>query len=366
MKKSLFMCLALLMAATAARAGDFDALKARLAADGVPRAQLDDVFSNPRVAFTPDAMGKKLLEMYTRKFGSAVVLEMQKRLADLGYFFGKADGRPDTVLRTGIRTFQKDHGLPEDGRLSMDLLTLARQERKKAGPETSARLKELADKGPPDIYESILQPERLAEAREFLDANRKVLEEVRARYGVPPELAVGLLTLETRVGRFLGENTAFNNLASMAASTSSAKVMSVFDGETVTPGQAAWLDKQAAGKADWAYKELKALFKYGRDNHLEIAALPGSIYGAIGISQFMPTSILVFGMDGDGDGRIDIFTVPDAVHSMANYLRKHGFSGNLDDEATMREALFRYNHSQTYVNTIMALFHYLKGGPARP
>jgi membrane-bound lytic murein transglycosylase B len=248
----------------------------------------------------------------------------------------------------------------------MDLLTLARQERKKAGPETSARLKELADKGPPDIYESILQPERLAEAREFLDANRKVLEEVRARYGVPPELAVGLLTLETRVGRFLGENTAFNNLASMAASTSSAKVMSVFDGETVTPGQAAWLDKQAAGKADWAYKELKALFKYGRDNHLEIAALPGSIYGAIGISQFMPTSILVFGMDGDGDGRIDIFTVPDAVHSMANYLRKHGFSGNLDDEATMREALFRYNHSQTYVNTIMALFHYLKGGPARP
>jgi membrane-bound lytic murein transglycosylase B len=63
---------------------------------------------------------------------------------------------------------------------------------------------------------------------------------------------------------------------------------------------------------------------------------------------------------------VDIFNVRDAVHSMANYLRNHGFTGNLDDEATMREALFRYNHSDTYVNTIMAVAHYLKGGSPQP
>ena len=42
----------------------------------------------------------------------------------------------------------------------------------------------------------------------------------------------------------------------------------------------------------------------------------GSIYGAIGISQFMPTNALKFGQDGDGDGRVDLFRHEDAVHSL--------------------------------------------------
>jgi len=365
-KRALFCCLMLLVAATAATAGDFDAVKARLAADGVSQAELNKVFSNPKVAFNPDAMGKKLLDLYTRKYGSDVVRETQARLAALGYFFAPANGRPDFVFRNGVRAFQKDHGLPVDGRYSQDLLTLARQEQSKASPATQQELKAMAAKGPPDMYDVIIQPERLAEAKEFLNANKAVLEQVQARYGVPPAVTVGLLTVETRVGKFLGDNLAVNNLASMAACTSAAKAMSSLAGENVTPDRRAWLDTQAAKWAEWAYKELKALFTYARANGLDLTAMPGSIHGAIGVSQFMPTSILHFGRDGDGDGRVDIFSVPDAVNSMANYLREHGFTGNLDDEDALRKALFRYNHSQTYVNTIMAVSHYLKGGPALP
>lgn len=353
--------------AAPAHAGDFDALKARLASDGVSRAAVDAAFLNPAVAYTPTPMGTKLLEMYTKKYGSDVVRALQARLSELGYYFGQATGRPDFVFRNGVRAFQRDHGLAEDGKPGQDLLSLARQEQKKASAKTSAELKALADKGPPDVYEVILKPERLAEAREFLQANQAVLEEVRQRYGVPPTVTVGLLTVETRVGKFLGDNLALNNLASMAVSTSAQRVMGpFFAGENVTPDRKAWLDSQAADKAAWAYKELRALFKYATDNGLDPASMPGSIYGAIGVSQFMPTSILHFGRDGDGDGRINIFTVRDAVNSMGNYLRQHGFTGNLEDESTLREALFKYNHSQTYVNTIMAVSHFLKGGPALP
>lgn len=368
----ILMLLAVLLASASASpgaagaAGDFDAVKARLVSDGVPQAEVSAAFSRPEVRFTTDPMGKKLLEMYTAKYGSDALRQLQTRLAVLGFFFGPASGRPDYVFRNGVRAFQKEHGLAPDGRITPDLVALARQEERKAPPEVQAQLKELAAKGPPDMYEVIMQPERLAEAKDFLDANGPVLEEVRMRYGVPPTVTVGLLTVETRTGKFLGDNLAVNNLASMAASTSTAKVMDVFAGENVTPERRAWLDAKAAEKAAWAYTELKALFRYARQNGLDMTAMPGSIYGAIGVSQFMPTSLLRFGMDGDGDGKVDIFNVRDAVNSMGNYLRNHGFTGNLEDEATLRESLFRYNHSQTYVNTIMAVSHYLKGGPAIP
>jgi len=344
----------------------FTALKARLVADGVPQGEVQSVFSKPGVAFTPDPMGKKLLEMYTAKYGSDVVRKLQARLTALDYFFGQPNGRPDYPFRNGVRAFQRDHGLTPDGRYSLDMLTLAEQEQQKASAGTRQELKALADKGPPDVYEAILTPERLAEAKEFFDANQALLEDVRARYGVPPAVAVGLLTVETRAGKFLGDNLAVNNLASMAASNTSAGVLSLFAGESVTPERKAWLDSKAAEKAAWAYGELKALFTYARQNRLDMASMPGSIYGAIGVSQFMPSSLLRYGVDGDGDGRVDIFNVRDAVFSMANYLRNHGFTGDLEDEAALREALFRYNHSQTYVNTIMAVSHSLKGGQAVP
>ena len=354
------------LAAIPARAGQFDALKSRLAADGVPQAEVTAVFSKPGVAFSPDPMGKKLLEMYTAKYGSDVVRRLQVRLANLGYYFGQCTGRLDFVFRNGVRAFQRDHGLAPDGRYSLDLATLADQEQQKAAAQVSQELKALADKGPPDVYEAILTPERLAEAKEFYDANQALLRDMNARYGVPAVVAVGLLTVETRTGKFLGDNLAVNNLASMAASTTASGVMGAFAGENVTPERKAWLDSKASEKASWAFAELKALFTYARQNRLDMASMPGSIYGAIGVSQFMPSSLLRFGVDGDGDGRVDIFNVRDAVFSMANYLRNHGFTGNIDDDSAMREALFRYNHSQTYVNTIMAVAHFLKGGPAQP
>lgn len=56
-----------------------------------------------------------------------------------------------------------------------------------------------------------------------------------------------------------------------------------------------------------------------RDN-VPPSHLPGSIYGAVGLCQFMPSNIAVYGADGNGDGRVDLFDTSDAIASLANYL----------------------------------------------
>ena len=199
----------------------------------------------------------------------------------------------------------------------------------------------------------------MAEAKEFYDANLPLLQKVEATYGIPPEIAVGILTVETRVGKFLGRESAFRTLASMAATREYADVKAVFIREHPSGKSLAWLVKRMRQKADWAYDELKALLRYSIAKGADPRTLPGSIYGAIGISQFMPSNALRFGVDGDGDGRVDLFTVDDALHSMGNYLKAHGWKP-AKTRRGQRQVLYRYNHSVTYVNTIMAVADFLR------
>jgi membrane-bound lytic murein transglycosylase B len=86
---------------------------------------------------------------------------------------------------------------------------------------------------------------------------------------------------------------------------------------------------------------------------------PGSIYGAIGLCQFLPSNILPYGVDADHDGRINLFTKADALYSIANYLREHGWKDNMD-EVSRREAILSYNKSSVYANTVLAVAQKLK------
>jgi len=257
--------------------------------------------------------------------------------------------------------FQHVHGLRVDGKPSMALLRSLKQEHRKA-PPTIGQL-DLPTPVRPLVYESVLQPERIAEAREFLLLNEDLLKEIHRRYGISPRVAVGLLALETRVGNYLGEKEAFTTLASMAISTDLEAMEPFLENQPITPGHRVWLQEKCRQKADWAYQELKALLTYANRNEVDLVGLPGSVYGAIGICQFMPTNALRYGVDGDGDGRIDLFKIEDALTSMGNFMVHHGWRKGLNE----RKALFRYNHSRVYVNTILTLAEHLSiGYPTYP
>jgi len=128
-------------------------------------------------------------------------------------------------------------------------------------------------------------------------------------------------------------------------------VKEFLEDQDIKPGLHGWLQKRCRQKSDWAYQELKALLQYARTNQLDPVALKGSQYGAIGICQFMPSNAIKYGVDGDGDGRVDLFEVEDALPSMGNYMRANGWKG----DSSIEKALYRYNPSEIYINTIMAM-----------
>jgi hypothetical protein len=82
---------------------------------------------------------------------------------------------------------------------------------------------------------------------------------------------------------------------------------------------------------------------------------------AVGPMQFIPSSWATFGIDGDGDGKIDPFDIDDAAASAAKYLCRAG-GGDLSNEASQRNAVYSYNRSTAYVDTVMALAAVYAGG----
>jgi len=142
-------------------------------------------------------------------------------------------------------------------------------------------------------------PERLSRARAFLDTHRKVLTRIEDEYGVPKEVEVAILLVETDLGRYLGSGRAFNILASMAAATDIDSVKPWLSPELLKSAERERLEKKLRDKSRWAYEELRALLIYSRQNQIDLLEIKGSIFGAIGLCQFMPSNALRFGIDQD-------------------------------------------------------------------
>ncbi len=203
------------------------------------------------------------------------------------------------------------------------------------------------------VYRGYLNFRVLAKARSFLRENRALLNKASASYSVPPEIVVSILLIETRLGKSTGRNIVFNRLASMAGSSDLGTIRPYLKG-TVTAANEENARAWCREKADWAYNELKALLDYSWINGVDPLSIRGSIYGAIGLCQFMPSNIFSYGVDADKDGRIDPFVTPDAIHSIANYLHQHGWNSGISP-ARRRRVIFEYNNSTTYVNTVLAV-----------
>lgn len=206
----------------------------------------------------------------------------------------------------------------------------------------------------PRFYKNVITSENVARCREFLRVHASAFALAEQRYQVPGEIAAALLFVETRLGAVLGKEGAFRTLASMA---SAARPEDIPDWLPRLPGyeeRLDWMREIMPRRAEWAYKELRALLLFGRAQGMDILAVPGSVYGAVGICQFMPSNLDMYGADGDGDGVVNLFGVPDAVASLSNYLARHGWEKNLN-RARRHAVLKRYNKADIYADTILAL-----------
>jgi membrane-bound lytic murein transglycosylase B len=240
--------------------------------------------------------------------------------------------------------------------MSSKLETLIKNQARK--PATTSSFQSKA------VYKGPLKQNMITQARSYLEENKDLLERISIQYCIPKEIIVSILLVETRLGEFLGGRGAFNSLASMALCTDLETIRPYLPKKLVNKKNEEYARTICRQKADWAYFELQALILYCTYSGFDPLALPGSIYGAIGLCQFMPTNALTYGVDADNDGRIDLFVKTDALYSIANYLREHGWGCQMD-RAGQQKAIYAYNHSVVYANTILAVADKLKDKPRK-
>ncbi|MGQ9499854.1 MAG: lytic murein transglycosylase [Dissulfurimicrobium sp.] len=201
-------------------------------------------------------------------------------------------------------------------------------------------------------YGQFLRPERIAKADMFLRANYQLLARIEQEYGVPKEIFVAILLVETDLGRNPGGATTFNVLASMAMASDLEEVRQWLPPDLLSSDDKDIIEAKIQKKSEWAYQELRALIDYADQNNIDPLSIRGSIFGAIGICQFMPSNAIFFGVDEDKDGRIDLFSMADAIASMANYLKSYGWSPELDYDGEI-QAILKYNYSRPYAETVL-------------
>lgn len=141
---------------------------------------------------------------------------------------------------------------------------------------------------------------RIDQGVAFWNQHAETLARAEREYGVPAEVIVAIIGVETFFGRNTGNWRVIDALATLG-----------FD---------------YPPRADFFRKELREFLILTREQQVDPLSLKGSYAGAMGLPQFMPSSFRAYAVDFDGDGRIDIWNNPvDAIGSVASYFQRHGW-----------------------------------------
>ncbi len=189
------------------------------------------------------------------------------------------------ALRAGV-----DHGTIDSALMSAEpiprVMELARNQ-----PEFKMTFDE--------YLQVVVSPERVARGRVLLQENRALVSRFAQPAGIPDSTVVALWGIESNYGTQLGDFEVVPALATLAYNNFRAKFFR---------------------------EQLIAALRILSQGHIALHAMKGSWAGAMGQCQFIPTSFLAYAADGDGDGRMDIWTnKTDVFASIVNYLQRVGW-----------------------------------------
>jgi membrane-bound lytic murein transglycosylase B len=150
-----------------------------------------------------------------------------------------------------------------------------------------------------------VEPVRIKAGVAFWKANSQWLATAEELYGVPPEIVVGILGVETIYGRQMGNFRVIDALSTLAFDFPSGR----------------------SDRSEFFRDELESWFVLCKSESVEPLDWKSSYAGAIGMAQFMPSSFNKYAVDLDGDGHVDLQrSAADAIGSVANYLAEHGWT----------------------------------------
>ncbi|MEE8320568.1 MAG: lytic murein transglycosylase B [Gammaproteobacteria bacterium] len=145
-----------------------------------------------------------------------------------------------------------------------------------------------------------LQQDRVEQGVKFWQRHVNTLRNAEARFGVPPEIIVAIIGVETRYGQFSGKYRVIDSLVTLAF--------------------------QYPKRSAFFRSELEQYLLLTREQGLDPLAIRGSYAGAMGIPQFISSSYRRYAIDFDNDGYTDIWENPvDAIGSVGNYFKRHGW-----------------------------------------
>jgi len=200
----------------------------------------------------------------------------------------------------------------------------------------------------------------IGKAKQYMQKYEAELARIEEQYRVDKKVITAILLVESGLGASVGTRSTLNTLSTMAALMEPA-VRNMFwdsipESKKISRKK---FEKKAAARSKWAYEELKAFLTYADREGFDPTAIPGSFAGAVGVAQFMPTSILAYGKDGDDDGMVDMLNHADSMASVANFLKSHGWRQGQDSKKAQK-IIHHYNHSTYYVNIILKIAGLLK------
>lgn len=145
-----------------------------------------------------------------------------------------------------------------------------------------------------------ITPDNVQNGVAFWNQYQDALIRAQQVYGVPPEIIIGIIGVETRWGRVMGKTRILDALATLSFNY--------------------------PRRAEYFSSELETFLLMARDEQDDPLDLKGSFAGAMGYGQFMPSSYKQYAVDFNGDGHINLWDPEDAIGSVANYFKEHGWT----------------------------------------
>lgn len=137
----------------------------------------------------------------------------------------------------------------------------------------------------------------MSKGKSLKNANASLFNQIESRYGVPPGPLLAIWGMETGFGSYLGNANTLSAVATLA-----------YD----------------CRRSDYFTDQLYAALQLVQRGTLSGSSV-GAMHGEVGQTQFLPVNVLKYGVDGNGDGRVDLKNKADALASTANFLRGHGW-----------------------------------------
>ncbi len=249
-----------------------------------------------------------------------------------------------------VRSTARRYGIPE-ARIEAVLANAGIRDSIISAMSRPAEAKPWADYRP--IF---IQPKRIDGGRAFLAQHRDELKRAEAKYGVPAEIITAIIGVETSYGGNKGSYPVVDALYTLAFAYP----------RTGDPAKLARENQREAFFRD----ELAQVFALGKAEGFDITTLKGSYAGAMGWGQFMPSSYRDYAVDGDGDGKRDLFNdLDDVFASVANYFIGRGGwqrGGVVMQRAVRAPGAADFNAEKIELDQTLASLAALGYRPARP